>query len=164
MFVVSVKSSKLKSYIFIALVAIIGTIGGIISVSLNQSAPVAKIGGTVMRAETAEERKAFFSQFGWEISDDPIQVKEVVIPTEFDETYEKYNNLQKSQSLNLEKYKGKRAKLWCYEIKNFPKYEGSDGIIHGNILVYQGVVIGGDISSIESDGFMTGFDGTTALE
>lgn len=164
MFVVSVKSSKLKSYIFIALIALFGTIGGIISVSMNQSAPVAKVGGMVMRADTAEERAAFFSQFGWEISADPVQVKEVVIPTEFDETYEKYNNLQKSQGLDLEKYKGKRAKLWSYEIKNFPKYEGSDTVIYGNILVYQGVVIGGDVSSAQLDGFMSGFDGKTAME
>lgn len=164
MFVVSVKSSRLKSYFLIALIALLGTIGGIISVSVSKAAPVAKIGEYVMRADSAEERKAFFSQFGWEIVADPVQVKEVVIPTEFDETYEKYNKLQKAQGLDLEKYKGKRLKHWSYEITNFPEYEGTNGLIHGNILVYQGTVVGGDVSSIELDGFMLCFDGTIPAE
>ena len=110
-----------------------------------------------MRASTADERVAFFSQFGYEISDDPLEVKEVVIPTEFDETYEKYNEIQKSQGLDLSKYKGKRVKMWSYAIKNYPGYETTDGTIRGNILVYEGVVVGGDISNIELDGFMRSF-------
>ncbi|MBR2893486.1 MAG: DUF4830 domain-containing protein, partial [Clostridia bacterium] len=46
---------------------------------------------------------------------------------------------------------------WSYEIKNYPGYENTDGVIRGNILVYDGIVIGGDICSIELDGFMAGF-------
>ena len=110
-----------------------------------------------MRASTAEERIAFFSQFGYEISEDPLEVKEVVIPTEFDETYENYNEIQKSQGLDLSKYKGKRVKMWSYAIKNYPGYETADGTIRGNILVYNGVVVGGDVSNIELGGFMVSF-------
>ncbi len=157
MFVVSVKRKELKYYAAAALICIFAVIGGIISVSSATSTPAAKVGGVNMRAGNAEERVAFFSQFGWEISTDPLEVKEVVIPTEFDETYEEYNMLQKSQGLDLSKYKGKRAKFWSYEIKNYPGYENTDGVIRGNILVYDGIVIGGDVCSIELDGFMSGF-------
>lgn len=158
MFVISMKSEKLKKYLIIAIVCIFTVIGGIISVSKDAS-PAAKVGGVNMRASTAEERIAFFSQFGLLISEDPLEVKEVVIPTEFDETYEEYNALQKSQGLDLSKYKGKRVKMWSYAVKNYPGYETADGTIRGNILVYEGVVVGGDISNIELDGFMKGFAG-----
>ncbi|MBQ4348871.1 MAG: DUF4830 domain-containing protein [Clostridia bacterium] len=157
MFVVSVKRKELKYYAAAALICIFAVIGGIISVSSAATTPAAKVGGVNMRAGNAQERVAFFSQFGWEIGTDPLEVKEVVIPTEFDETYEEYNTLQKSQGLDLSKYKGKRAKFWSYEIKNYPGYENTDGVIRGNILVYDGIVIGGDVCSIELDGFMAGF-------
>ena len=157
MFVVSVKRKELKYYAAAALICVFAVIGGIISVSSAATTPAAKMGGVNMRAGNAQERVAFFSQFGWEIGTDPLEVKEVVIPTEFDETYEEYNTLQKSQGLDLSKYKGKRAKFWSYEIKNYPGYENTDGVIRGNILVYDGIVIGGDVCSIELDGFMAGF-------
>ena len=156
MFVISLTSEKLKKYLIIAIVCALTTIGGVISVSRN-STPAAKVGGVNMRASTAEERIAFFSQFGYEIAEDPLEVKEVIIPSEFDETYEKYNEMQKSQGLDLIKYQGKRVKMWSYAIKNYPGYETSDGTLRGNILVYDGVVVGGDISNIELDGFMVGF-------
>lgn len=156
MFVVSVKRKEIKYYAVAAFICLFAVIGGIISVSSTASAPAAKVGGMNMRASNAEERIAFFSQFGWEISTDPLEVKEVVLPDEFDETYEEYNALQKSQGLDLTKYKGKRAKFWSYEIKNYPGYENTDGIIHGNILVYEGIVIAADVCSTELDGFMKG--------
>ncbi len=110
-----------------------------------------------MRAETHEERMSFFSQFGWEIEENPSQVKEVIIPDEFDETYEMYNDIQRQQNLDLEKYKGARVKMWSYDILNYPGYENTHGIIRGNILVYEGIVIGGDICSNELGGFMHTF-------
>lgn len=156
MFVISLTSEKLKKYLIIALVCALTTIGGVISVS-RDSTPAAKVGGVNMRASTAEERIAFFSQFGYEIAEDPLEVKEVIIPTEFDETYDKYNEIQKSQGLDLSKYQGKRVKMWSYAVKNYPGYETAEGTVRGNILVFDGVVIGGDISNIELDGFMVGF-------
>lgn len=154
MFVVSVKRKELKYYAAVALICLFAVIGGIVSVYSSAAAPAAKISGINMRAGNAQERAAFFSQFGWDISEDPLEVKEVVIPTEFDETYEEYNALQKQQGLDLNRYKGKRVKFWSYEIRNYPGYESSDGVIHGNILVYEGIVIGADVCSIELDGFM----------
>lgn len=156
MFVISLNSEKLKKYFIIALACALTTIGGIVSVSAD-STPAAKVGSVNMRASTADERAAFFSQFGYEISEDPLEVKEVIIPTEFDETYESYNEIQKSQGLDLSKYKGKRVKMWSYAIKNYPGYESTDSAIRGNILVYEGVVVGGDVSNIELGGFMRGF-------
>ena len=110
-----------------------------------------------MKGATNEERITFFSQFGWQINPEPIEVKEIIIPQEFDEVYENYNSIQKQQGLDLELYKGMRAKFWSYEILNYPGYENSDGVIRGNLLIYDGIVIGGDVSDIRLDGFMHTF-------
>lgn len=157
MFVVSFKGSKLFKFVLFSLVAVFAVIGGIISVSKESGKPASKVDNINMRAGTGEERVAFFSQFGWQVNETPLEIKEVVIPTEFDETYTEYNEIQKQQKLNLEKYKGVRVKMFSYEILNYPGYSGNDGAIHGNILVYDDTVIGGDVCSVELNGFMHTF-------
>lgn len=157
MFVVSIKSDKLKIILALCLVTTLAVIGGLTYVSMTDVVPASKIGGVVMKAETPEERIAFFSQFGWKIDEEPSSVKEIVIPTEFDSTYNSYNEIQKAQGLDLEPFKGVRVKQWCYKIRNYPGYENSDGLIQGTILIYNGVVVGGDVCSLELDGFMHGF-------
>ena len=106
-----------------------------------------------MKAETPEERIAFFRQFGYEVNESPTEVKEVVVPTEFDEMYNEYNELQKKQGLDLTDYKGVRVKSWSYEILNYPEFENTSGQIRGNLLTYNGIVIACDVSNIELDGF-----------
>ena len=95
MFYVSVKSSSLKTVALIAAVAIFATIGGVYAVKKSKSAPVASMNGIVYKADTAEERLSFLSQFGWEVEEEPAEVKEVVIPEEFDDVYNQYNVIQK---------------------------------------------------------------------
>lgn len=158
MFVVSLNSAKLKKIALLCFALIFTVIGGVVYVSMTEAAPVSKIGGYTMKASTAEERTAFFSQFGWEINEEPTEVKEVIIPEEFDETYAEYNELQLSQGLDLEPFKGVRVKYWSYEILNHPKNTSNSTNILGNILVYDGIVVGGDICSTELDGFMHGFE------
>lgn len=158
MFFISVKSSTLKTVAVIAAVAVLATIGGVYAVNKSHSAPVSKMNGVVFKAETAEERLAFLSQFGWEVDEEPAEVKEVIIPQEFDDVYNQYNIIQKEQNLDLEKYKGARVKCWSYNVKNYPGYENSTGVIKANMLIFDGVVIGGDISSTALSGFMHTFD------
>lgn len=110
------------------------------------------------KASNEDERIAFLSQYGWKIEEDPVEVSEVIIPSEFNETYSAYNEIQKTQSMDLEAYKGQRVKKWVYEIKNYPGYPAESDCIRATILVLDGMVIGGDISSIEVDGFMQGFE------
>ncbi|MFR6299052.1 MAG: DUF4830 domain-containing protein [Acutalibacteraceae bacterium] len=115
-----------------------------------------KNGGAEYRAASSEDRIAYLSQFGWSVKEDPVEVCEVIIPAEFDDVYEKYNELQKEQGFDLSLYASKRVKRWTYEITNYTGYENT-GFIHANILVYDGKVIGGDVCSTELNGFMHGF-------
>lgn len=48
---------------------------------------------------TEEERQRFIASFGWTVPAAPEEVKEVLIPREFDEVYIQYNNLQKKTGL-----------------------------------------------------------------
>ena len=66
-----------------------------------------------------------------------------------------YNDLQKAQGLDLSEYKGKSAMRYTYEITNYPDY---DGTVYANIIVYKNRVIGGDICSSGTQGFIQGFE------
>lgn len=155
MFVYSVKSSKLKIAAIAA--AVVAAIFAIVFYS-GSDKPAVNSSGISLKAGTNEERIAFLSQFGWDIDEDPIEVTEVIIPSEFDSDYEMYNKIQTAQNLDLLPFAGKRVKRWTYSINNYPEYENKKGVIRANILVYEGAVVGGDVCSIELDGFMHGFD------
>lgn len=152
MFVYSIKSKHIK----IALLVIFVIMTVISLAILSQDSKETGKSGMSIKASTHEERMAFISQYGWEVDEDPIEVQEVIIPAEFDETYTAYNEIQKAQGFDLTVYAGTRAKRWTYTVKNYTGYENKD-CIHTNILVYEGLVIGGDICSVELDGFMHGF-------
>ncbi|HZJ77385.1 MAG TPA: DUF4830 domain-containing protein [Clostridia bacterium] len=155
MFVLSVKSSRLKIFAAVAFVTL--AVAAMIFVS-KENKPAANDGGISLKAGNSSERVALLSQFGWEIDEDPLEVSEVIIPAEFDEAYEKYNDLQKKQNLDLSKYGGKRVKRWTYAINNYPGYEDKKGYIQANLLIYEGMLIGGDVCSVELNGFIQGFD------
>ena len=105
-------------------------------------------------AKTNEQRVEFLQSFGWEVSEEAEEIQEVLIPKEFDDVYENYNDIQKVQGCDLSKYAGKRCKRYTYMVSNFP---GQSDNVRANILVYKGKVIGGDVCSTELNGFMQGF-------
>lgn len=160
MFVYSLKASTLK---FIAVVVIsIGLLITLISflpgtgdtvVYATASADEVKI--NYKDIKTNEDRINFLKQFKWEINPEAVEMVEVIIPSEFDAVYKKYNEVQKVQKLNLEKFKNKAVKRYTYEVTNYPNYTGA---VYANILVYKDKIIGGDICSAEANGFMHGFD------
>ncbi len=161
MFVCSFKSSLIKKLLAGTLAVSAIAAAGVILCS-GHEAP----GATVVsesesslnyKAGDNAERLAFVSQFGWDVCDEPLEVREVKIPEEFDEVYEKYNAIQLSQGLDLSEYCGKRVKRWTYVINNYPDMPENDGTVRINMLVYKNFVIGGDVCSIKLDGFMHGF-------
>ena len=105
-------------------------------------------------AKTNEQRISVLETFGWEVEGEEDEIVEVKIPQEFDDVFEKYNEIQKQQGCDLSKYAGKRCKRYTYVIENYP---GQAEGVRANILVYKNKVIGGDVCSVELDGFMHGF-------
>ena len=112
-----------------------------------------------LSAADAQGREAFLAQFGWEIEPDPLAVKEVIIPARFNEVYAQYNELQKTQGFDLTALYGNNVKIWTYRVTNYP---GATCDVVANLMIKDGRVVGGDISSTEQGGFMHGFDPTGA--
>ncbi len=111
--------------------------------------------GFTLEADGTDGRMKFLSQFGWQCEPEPVSVKEVIIPAKFNDVYTGYNELQKQQGFDLQRYSGRRVKLWTYRVTNYP---GGLSDVVANLLILDGKVIGGDISSSLLDGFMHGFD------
>lgn len=168
MFVCSVKSprSKVIAAVIVILLILLGFIvcsqlpggsGGWPSGTTEPQSDTLQTDAAVSyNAADASERLAFIAQFGWQVKEEPAEISEVIIPTDFDEVYEKYNALQKAQGLDLESYQGERVKRWSYTVTNYPNAENTD-YIRINLLICDGVVIGGDVCSLAENGFMHGF-------
>ena len=64
----------------------------------------------------------------------------------FDAVTQKYNDLQKSQGFNLEKYKNKTVKRYTYTVSGLPDNMSlpEDGVLL-TLLVYKDKIIGGDL-------------------
>ncbi len=140
--------AKISLALFCAVAILITSTAIADSVSRNSETKKASVG------ITNEDRVNFLTANGWEIIANPIEIKDVVIPNEFDAVYTEYNNLQKKFGMDLSNYKGKTVKQYSYEIMNHPNAES--GLIVANILVYNGKIIGGDICNVKSNGFMHG--------
>lgn len=153
MFLLSLKSLKGKMILLTAAV-IAAVIVLVIINSGNTHAQASQTDSTLdFSAGTENERLNFISQLGYTTEKEPLSVKEVLIPSEFDETYTQYNTLQLQSGFDLSHYKGCIVKKWTYKVTDYPDYETSDAI-QLTLLVYRNKIIGGDICSTELDGFM----------
>lgn len=158
MFVVSVSKNKiikmlLTSVVVIALsLALVFLIKCIGDIQASQT-----ISGKSDSAASEGEILTFISNYGWEVDEEPVEVREVVIPETFDDVYNNYNKIQLEQGFNLEKYAGLRVKCRTYIVRNYPNTMPEDDFIRINLLIYDNEIIGGDVCSVKLDGFMHGF-------
>ncbi len=104
-------------------------------------------------ASNNAQRIEFLESFGWDVSDEPIEVCEIILPESMDNVYEKYNAIQKTQGMDLSKFMGRRAKRWTYMVLNYP----SDDEVHANVIICEEKIIAGDICSVALGGFIHGF-------
>ncbi len=82
----------------------------------------------------------------------PLRSQQVVIPSQFDQTYEQYNELQKECGFDLEPYQGKTLSLYTYRATNYPGQQ--DVMI--DLLIDKDRAAGGAVYSAALDGFMHG--------
>ena len=157
MFIYSLRASTLKfcAVICVALVTLITLLAFI--PAYGESAPTSgdEVEIVYDKIKTESDRQNFLRQFGWEVTGDPVKVATVTIPSQFDKIFTGYNEIQKRQGLDLTDYQKKKVTRYTYEIKN---YEGAEGTVYANLLVYRNRVIGGDICSANTTGFIHGFE------
>lgn len=99
----------------------------------------------------------FLKQFDIEVDKSSQQKVSITIPSEFNDVYQKYNNLQQSQGLDLAGYKGENAERYTYNVTNYP----NDIDIKVNIIICDNRVIAGDLCTVTLDGVMTTLDDKT---
>lgn len=157
MFIYSMKATTLKFFgvVCVALITLI-----VLIAFVEPYEPVNAGGGTEVtvnygKINGADDVRNFLMQFGWETDEEPLESVNVTVPQKFDRVISEYNQIQRMQGLNLEKYKGKDVLRFTFKVKN---YTNSEGDVYANVLVYKKKVIGGDLCSADVNGFIHGFD------
>ncbi len=107
-------------------------------------------------ARTDAERTAFLESCGLTVEPQPEEIKDVLIPQEFNEVYLAYQELQELQGYDLTPYCGQTVRRYSYTVTNVTDETAP---VRANLLVADGKVIGGDLSSTALDGGMKGLRG-----
>lgn len=149
MFVMTAKLSKTK--LIAAAVILIAVIAGIAMLLSKEGNTQAKLPS----GSSDQERAAYLATFGWSVNATPKEMQQVKIPdTQDNMVFARYNELQLSQGFDLRAYAGKEVNRFVYEILNYPDAKAP---VFASILVYQGQIIGGDITDTAPDGVIHGF-------
>lgn len=165
MFVYSFKASTVR-VLGVVCVALVGLIALVAFVPTyvtagNVDVPAGQVSSESVsikydKIKTEQDVVDFLAQFGWQVEGKAIEVKEVGVPAEFDKVYAGYNQVQLAQGLDLTRYKGKTLTRYTFKITN---YQGHEGEVLANVLVWRKKVVGGDICSAEiTGGFVQGFE------
>lgn len=160
MFIFSIKPKKKTLFAILAVIIIAVSLFVVFGGQKEQAVFSSKQKNEII-LNTNEERREFLKRFGWETSEEPIEVVEITIPAEFDEVYKAYNELQKEQGYDLTPYKQQTAKRFTYQIKNYPNVSDE---VRANLILIDGKLIGGDVMTTRLNGFMHGFSLPKKLE
>ena len=148
MFVYSVRASTLKFFAFLFLS--VGLLIGIVVYGGSQSALVSADGEIVFSGiKTNEDRIAFLSGFGISVDPTPGEEKSFTLPKSFDRITSSYNEIQKSQGLDLSKYKGKRITRYTYKVTNLADGERE---AYASVFVYKSRIVACDMSLVGEGG------------
>lgn len=148
MFIRTVKIKRPKLWLTFLLLIVFGICVTLFIIGLKNR-------GNDRELTTESKRQTFLHELGWEVPSDHDSVKTVLIPEEWDEVYLTYNKLQKQQGFDLTMYKGMQVQVYTYHILNYPDHEDDDHI-YCHLMLCDGHLIGGDVSSTAADGFMQG--------
>ena len=96
---------------------------------------------------TNEDRVELISSLGYTVLPEIVEEKQIIIPNKFNDVYMKYNDLQQKSGFDLKNFSGLKANVYKYKI------DGKDLFV--NIILSDGVLIGGDVSSSELNGEMS---------
>ena len=151
MFIYSIRASTLKFFACILLtvtvLAVLLALGTAETVYASADGKEINYGGM----KTNEDRVAFIEGFGLKVKPEPITEESFTMPEDFDRVILGYNQIQKTQGLDLTKYSRKRVTHYAYEVTNYDH----GGPVYVNLLVYRNRIIAADISSASDGGFVS---------
>ena len=150
MFICSVRASTVK---FFAVLAV--TFAVLLGLMLSGNTALASVNSSgeinLSDIKTEDDRVAFIEQFGLKVKGASVESKGFVMPDNFDRVLAGYNEIQKRRGLDLSKYAKKKVMRYTYEIDG---YEDYDGDVLVNLIVYRNRIIGCDVSSADTNGFV----------
>lgn len=153
MFVYTMKAQGIKFFAVIAISVTILVAAISILPTVSAAADVAVVATDFKNISTESDMIEFLTGFGYETEPQAASIYEIQIPDEFNTVFEKYNDIQRSQGLNLKRYVGKDATVYVFKITNYDY----DGEVYATLFIRNGRVIAGDICSTDGDGFVHGF-------
>ena len=153
MFVYTMKASGVKFFVIIALSVVVLTSAISILPAVSAASDVASVNTDFKNIANEEDMVKFLSNFGHEVEPKATNIYEIEIPEEFNSVFEKYNDIQRAQGLNLKRYIGKDATAYVFKVINYD-FEGE---VLATLFIRNGRVIAGDICSTEGYGFVHGF-------
>ena len=150
MFIYSVRASTIRFFLVIALTISL-LVGFLIIGNHQDSVAAASVRVDFSGIKSEEDRIAFISQFGISVNSTAVEEEDFKVPENFDRIIRDYNEIQKMQGLNLEKYKNKKVTRYTYEAVG---YNGIPDPVYVNLIIYRNTVIACDVSSTDPDGFV----------
>lgn len=93
----------------------------------------------------------YIASFGVETDESSCVIDEIIVPTEFNDVYENYNDIQKEQGFDLSPYKGMTLSRYTLEVTN---YTDKNLNVFAEVLTHRGKVVAADIYSTSADGFI----------
>ena len=124
----------------------------VLAFTLTRGGRAVAASAEVKHIKTNDDRLAYLSGLGWQVSPQPMATEELLIPEEFADSYQGYLKLQADQGFDLTQYRGKRVKRYTYQLTNYPAQAEPVQI---SLLIYRDKVIGGQIQS-SSGSFLHG--------
>lgn len=152
MFVCTIKASSIKFFtaILVSAAVLVGIVAIVPSIDTTGETAVAML--DYKGIATVEEQLRFLEELGFQAKNIPVFSDEVRVPDTFDSVYRRYNEIQKAQGLNLEKYKGKTVLRYTYELKD------TDEPTYVTLLIYKNRIVGGDVTGMGNEGFVMGLE------
>ena len=152
MFIYSIRASTVRFFacifICLAVLVLLLTLGNAETVYASAEGREINYGGM----KTNENRIAFIESFGIKVDIEPVREETFTMPEDFDRVISGYNQIQKTQGLDLTKYARKRVTHYAYKVTNYD----SDGTVYVNLLIHKNRIIAADIASLDGEGFVCG--------
>ena len=145
MFIYSVRGTTVKLLGVIALALVLlfvfANVGGE-SVLASVSGVTVNYGGI----NTNADRVAFIEERGIKVNPEAKIEESFAVPDSFDRIISGYNEIQKSQGLDLADYKGKRVTHYAYEAVDYDY----NSVVYVNIYIHKNRIIACDVSAMDS--------------
>ena len=147
MFIITTKFSKCRAFAAVAVLALVLALI-VLPRSCRKAAETPAV-----PAETNEQRLAYLTSLGWEVSEQPIETLSITLGETLEEPYLSYNDLQRSQGFDLTRYCGQTLSRYTYVVTNYPD---ASLPCQADLYVCGGVLAAGDIVCTGENGFMAG--------